>query len=279
MNKMTPDRRCSNNADRRKSDGISLMNEIGNLSAPTEELPFARYQTFSTHERSMVARESALSIREEAIGERENDLRRRENLLAILQGKSAALRIQEISDAQIARAMQDYRQSKLKEANEHLVIASVQCQNSADEIELSKKALTHLANHDFLTNLPNRLQLYDRITHAIAFAKRHHEKLAVLFLDLDRFKSINDRFGHAVGDQLLQAVAQRLNNAIRSSDTVSRQGGDEFVMVLSEVNDKPTLARNVKKIHTIITAPYTIEGNELHIGATIGISMFPQDGH
>jgi diguanylate cyclase len=100
----------------------------------------------------------------------------------------------------------------------------------------------------------------------------------VLFLDLDRFKAVNDTFGHAIGDQLLQSVAHRLKSAIRDSDTVSRQGGDEFVLLLSEVSQEKILAQKIEKIHQIITAPYCVSGNDLDIGATIGVSVFPADG-
>ena len=148
----------------------------------------------------------------------------------------------------------------------------------AEEREKSELTMTHLATHDFVTNLPNRMQLSDRITQAIAFVKRHNEKLAVLFLDLDRFKIVNDTLGHAIGDQLLQAVAERLKSEIRSSDIISRHGGDEFIIVLSEVNQENALAHNVEKIHEVVTAPYLIAGHDLLIGATIGISIFPQDG-
>ena len=95
--------------------------------------------------------------------------------------------------------------------------------------------MSYLAQHDSLTDLPNRLLLNDRLTQAMAMAHRHRRKLAVLFLDVDRFKHINDSLGHAIGDRLLQSVAQRLLACVRSSDTVSRQGGDEFVILLSEV--------------------------------------------
>ena len=275
MDKRTHDRRCSSASDRRKSYQPIQLNR---LPAQEKPLPLMDSNSSAENKHPITFRENAILVREEAMIERENDLLRRENLLKLNQGKASARRIQEISDAQIAKATQEYRQSKLIEANENLKLASVQHQINEDQTESSKHALNHLANHDFLTNLPNHLQLYDRINFGIAFAKRHHQKLAVLILDLDRFKSINDKLGHAIGDQLLQAVAHRLSTAIRNSDTVSRQSGDEFVLMLSEVNLKATLARNVKKLHAVITAPYMIARNKLLIGATIGISIFPEDG-
>ena len=162
----------------------------------------------------------------------------------------------------------------LQQANEDLVIASVKMQAMAEQL---KKSI-HLASHDFLTDLPNRMQLFDRITQAIAWARRHQSKFAVLFLDLDRFKIINDTLGHTIGDRLLQSVAERLMSIIRSSDTASRQGGDEFILLLSEVNCLEVLALKVDDIRRIISAPYSIAGHELHIGITIGVSIFPDDG-
>jgi diguanylate cyclase (GGDEF)-like protein len=167
---------------------------------------------------------------------------------------------------------------KLTEVNERLVIASVQLQVEAEKIAKAKEEMAHLAYHDSLTDLPNRMQLYDRIAQAIAFAKRRSTKLAILFLDLDRFKNINDSLGHAVGDQLLQSVAQRLKSAVRDTDTVSRHGGDEFILLLSELNPSDGLNLKIEEIHKIITAPYRIAETIVDIGATIGVSIFPDDG-
>ena len=163
---------------------------------------------------------------------------------------------------------------KLQQSNEELVIASVKLQAMAEQLEKS----LHLASHDFLTDLPNRMQLFDRVTQAIAWARRHQSKFAVLFLDLDRFKIINDTLGHAIGDRLLQSVAERLMSIIHSSDTASRQGGDEFVLVLTEVGDRGVLESKIEDIRHIVSAPYSIAGHELRIGVTIGASIFPDDG-
>jgi diguanylate cyclase len=252
---------------------ISNGNSIANSEMP---LP-ATEDAVSSREKSVSLRENEILAREEIIHQREKAVRRRE-IRVLQRERQVAARWREIRQAQMLKATQDELNGKLMQANEHLVIASVQSQILAEELEKSKAAVTHLANHDFLTNLPNRMQLYDRVTQAIALAKRHNSKLALLFLDLDRFKIVNDTHGHAIGDQLLQAVSQRLKSAMRSTDTVSRQGGDEFVLLLSEVSQVQTLALNVEKIHKIVTAPYHIAGHDLHIGATIGISIFPQDG-
>jgi diguanylate cyclase (GGDEF)-like protein len=138
--------------------------------------------------------------------------------------------------------------------------------------------MTHSAQHDAVTNLPNRLLLNDRITQAIALARRQNRPIAVIFLDLDRFKYINDSLGHDTGDKLLQSVSKRLLAGVRSSDTVSRQGGDEFVILLSEITHPEDAATCAKKILLSLSAPYSIAGQDLHINGSIGISVCPEDG-
>lgn len=138
--------------------------------------------------------------------------------------------------------------------------------------------MSHLAQHDFLTDLPNRSLLNDRITQAISFARRHQEQLAILFLDLDHFKNINDSLGHAIGDKLLRVVAERLVSCVRHSDTVSRQGGDEFVILLSQIEHGADAAISAQKLLNALVAPYAICGNELFVDASIGISTYPNDG-
>jgi diguanylate cyclase (GGDEF)-like protein len=136
----------------------------------------------------------------------------------------------------------------------------------------------HLGQHDFLTDLPNRMLLNDRVTQAIALARRSNHRSAILFFDLDRFKRVNDSLGHAIGDLLLQSVAQRLVSCVRSSDTVSRQGGDEFVVLLSAIQRAEDAAKVARKILTALIAPHEIGRHQLHQSATIGISIFPDDG-
>jgi diguanylate cyclase (GGDEF)-like protein/PAS domain S-box-containing protein len=145
------------------------------------------------------------------------------------------------------------------------------------EREMAKK-MEHLAQHDFLTNLPNRLLLNDRIAQAITLAERTNTQFAILFLDLDNFKHINDSLGHETGDKLLKSVTERLSSCIRSSDTVSRQGGDEFVMLLSssKFGSDATLIAN--KILKALSRPHHIAKSALHITTSIGISVYPADG-
>jgi diguanylate cyclase (GGDEF)-like protein/PAS domain S-box-containing protein len=138
--------------------------------------------------------------------------------------------------------------------------------------------MSHLAQHDILTNLPNRTLLQDRLTQAIAIASRNDSRIAVLFLDLDGFKHINDSLGHAIGDRLLQSVAKRLLAAVRTSDTVSRLGGDEFVILLSEVAHAGDAGVKAGKILSALSAPFEIEQNTLRVTASIGVSTYPEDG-
>jgi diguanylate cyclase (GGDEF)-like protein/PAS domain S-box-containing protein len=138
--------------------------------------------------------------------------------------------------------------------------------------------MTHSAQHDVVTNLPNRLLLNDRISQAISLARRQNRPLAVIFLDLDRFKYINDSLGHATGDKLLQSVSKRLLAGVRGSDTVSRQGGDEFVILLSEISHPEDAATSARKILLSLSVSHSIEGHDLDIAGSIGISVYPEDG-
>ena len=138
--------------------------------------------------------------------------------------------------------------------------------------------MTYSAQHDFLTGLPNRMLLNDRVTQAVVLAPRHDKKVAVLFLDLDGFKHINDSLGHAVGDKLLQSIAKRLVQCVRTSDTVSRQGGDEFVVLLSEVEQSGDPAITARRMLETVAEPHLIDHHDLHVTTSIGVSVCPEDG-
>jgi len=138
--------------------------------------------------------------------------------------------------------------------------------------------MTHSAQHDFLTELPNRMLLNDRISHAITLARRHKKKVAMLFLDLDGFKHINDSLGHPVGDKLLQSIAKRLVNCIRGTDTVSRQGGDEFIVLLSEVEHSEDAAITARRMLQAVAEAHSIGQHDLHVTSRIGVSIYPDDG-
>jgi diguanylate cyclase (GGDEF)-like protein len=166
----------------------------------------------------------------------------------------------------------------LQEANAHLVIATIEARKLAEQVETTKVQLDHLAHHDVLTDLPNRILLQDRLSQAIEFARRQGRQLAVMFMDLDRFKHINDSLGHAVGDQLLQSVAQRLVGCVRHSDTISRQGGDEFVLLLPFIEHAEDAALSAQKMLAALALPHRIDRHDLHISVSIGISIYPDDG-
>jgi len=138
--------------------------------------------------------------------------------------------------------------------------------------------LAHVAEHDPLTGLPNRLLLKDRVNQGIALAHRHSGKVAVLFLDLDGFKHINDSLGHSVGDELLCSVARRLMSCVRSPDTVSRNGGDEFILVIQDMKQPNQAAVTARRVLRVLADPHKIGDLELHVTASIGVSVYPEDG-
>ncbi|MDY6994867.1 MAG: diguanylate cyclase, partial [Pseudomonadota bacterium] len=135
----------------------------------------------------------------------------------------------------------------------------------------------YLANYDSLTQLPNRSLFHDNLLRAQAWAKRHHNAFALLFIDLDGFKPVNDTLGHAVGDQLLQAVAQRLQDCVRETDTVARLGGDEFTVILKNIRKKQDAVRVVEIIVRTLQQPFKINGHAVTISASIGIAVYPYD--
>jgi diguanylate cyclase (GGDEF)-like protein/PAS domain S-box-containing protein len=165
--------------------------------------------------------------------------------------------------------------SPLESAEGILVTAAIR------DITTRKKAeaqMIHSSEHDFLTDLPNRMLLNDRVSQAIGFAWRHGEKVAVLFLDLDGFKYVNDSLGHRTGDKLLQSVARRLVACVRGTDTVSRQGGDEFVVVLSEEEHSEDAAITARRMLQAVAEAHSIDQHDLHVTSSIGISVYPDDG-
>jgi diguanylate cyclase len=146
------------------------------------------------------------------------------------------------------------------------------------ELNESRKTLDHLARHDTLTGLPNRRFFYDRLEHAIATSRRSGKKLAVLFVDLDGFKEINDTFGHSVGDRVLINVANLLKSAVRESDTVARLGGDEYIILLDMLEDSRHVKTVVQKLHDRFQNAMQIEGHDLKVLASIGVAIYPRDG-
>lgn len=168
--------------------------------------------------------------------------------------------------------------SPLRAVNEQLVCAALKAQTDADDCNRILGEVSRTAEYDTLTELPNRALFRDRLEQAIAQAHRHGTRLAVLFVDLDHFKEINDTLGHAVGDQVLQRTARILVRCIRESDTVSRHGGDEFLVLLNEVNLLVDAVAIADKMATTLDVPYRIGNNILRLTASFGISLYPDDG-
>jgi diguanylate cyclase (GGDEF)-like protein/PAS domain S-box-containing protein len=177
----------------------------------------------------------------------------------------------------LARAREEL-ELRVAERTAELASANARLQGEILERVQIERRIWHLAHHDALTGLPNRALLLDRLEQALAQGNRHGHKVAVMFLDLDRFKSINDTLGHAVGDDLLKQVAIRLREAVRASDTVSRLGGDEFVIVVREVLVADDAGRVAEKIIAALSPVMAVDGHELRVTPSIGIAVYPDDG-
>jgi diguanylate cyclase len=180
--------------------------------------------------------------------------------------------------AQLQRDFDGARAAQLVEANEQLVLAALQAETIAEAATDHLNELARSSQRDALTDTPNRSLMLDRLEHAIALARRHVTRLAVLFLDLDQFKHINDTLGHAVGDEVLQLVARRLESVVRGSDTVSRHGGDEFLVLVGEVSKASDAGVIAAKILAVLTAPSRVGDHMLRLSASLGIATYPEDG-
>lgn len=202
--------------------------------------------------------------------------------LARVQAKVAAAR------AELARLLQDVvlaenrlstcQAAQLLAANEQLVVTALAAQTAAADATQVLAQAVHAAERDPLTQLPNRVLLIDRFARAIAAARRRGSRLALLFVDLDDFKRINDQLGHAVGDEVLQRAANRLVSAVRDADTVSRHGGDEFLVLLTDVVLPADAAGIAIKLLQALGAPDGGDGTAASLTASIGISVYPDDG-
>ncbi len=165
-----------------------------------------------------------------------------------------------------------------KERNRDNFIGTYGTARDISERKQAQEVINFQAYHDLLTHLPNRALLKDRLNLAITHARRNKRKLAAMFLDLDRFKLVNDTLGHSMGDRLLKAVANRLQSCLRSGDTLSRFGGDEFTLLLPEVRTRDDVVVIAEKILNRLSEPFVIDGHELFVGASIGIAMYPEAG-
>lgn len=169
------------------------------------------------------------------------------------------------------------RVERLQSLAEQITMALL-AHEDRSQLQIQSKALSHLAHHDALTDLPNRILFRDRANQAIVQAHRNQTHAALLFLDLDRFKLINDTLGHTVGDQLLRLTAERLSSCLREGDTVSRQGGDEFLILLPEIRSEEQVAQVAQKIMNVFATPFHLLEQEVYITASLGIVLFPSDG-
>jgi diguanylate cyclase (GGDEF)-like protein len=172
----------------------------------------------------------------------------------------------------------DARTVHLIEANQQLVLSALRAHAVADAAGLALQEASRRAGHDALTALPNRLLLLDRLASAVAHARRHGVRFALLYLDIDKFKDINDTLGHSAGDQVLQHAAHCLVASIRGADTVSRQGGDEFILLLAEMPSAVDVVLVVQKLVAALGTPTTVGDQIVRLTASIGISIYPEDG-
>lgn len=239
-----------------------------------QEITDQRQETADRREEAADRREEAADQREEAADLRQGIADQRK-VTANLRDK--ALRIQR-KTAKTKNELNAETEALLREANEHLVIATVHAQTMKEVAEQATVEMSYMAEHDFLTGLPNRALLTDRLAQSIALAQRNGKKVALMYLDIDHFKDINDSFGHDIGDQLLQSVSKLLQACIRSSDTVSRQGGDEFVVLLPEIVEVQAAIVIAQKLITSMALPHLIGDHQLHVTLSIGISIFPNGG-
>ncbi|HEY4957623.1 MAG TPA: diguanylate cyclase [Caldimonas sp.] len=168
--------------------------------------------------------------------------------------------------------------ARIVEANEQLVLAALRSQAAADTAAQALQDMSQSSHLDALTGLPNRALLDDRLAQALAYAKRRNARLALLFLDLNDFKHVNDSFGHAMGDEVLMVAAQRLSACVRETDTVSRYGGDEFVILLADVLQAADATQIARKMIAALAAPARIRDHVLRLTASIGIAIYPEDG-
>jgi len=168
--------------------------------------------------------------------------------------------------------------AQLLEANEHLVVGILRAKTDAETAAQALSAVSRSAAFDALTQLPNRVLLLDRFVQAIANAKRRGLRVALLFVDLDNFKEVNDTLGHAVGDRVLKRVARCLESSVRGADTVSRHGGDEFVVLLTELAEAADAGRIAEKVLAALAAPDVVFDQVIRVHASIGISIYPDDG-
>ena len=192
--------------------------------------------------------------------------------------KSITLAVEQFTRERRSGPLPVQRQDELGQLARSFAQMQEEILEQLDELNQSRNALEHLARHDSLTGLPNRRMFFERLEHALANARRSAMPLAVLFVDLDHFKQLNDSLGHGAGDRVLQAVANLLRSATRESDTVARLGGDEFVILIEQLDDPQRVIAVLHKLHERFQLPMLIDGHEVQVQASMGVSLFPRDG-
>ena len=210
-------------------------------------------------------------------------------ILALLTAQADRMRVEltklrnDVSDAQrdldkVHLGFIDACNKHVRDANERLVIAALEADTKAEIAVNDFDELARSSQRDALTDTPNRTLMLDRLNKAISNARRRGAHIALLFLDIDQFKKINDTKGHVVGDEVVQHVARCLESVVRDADTVSRHGGDEFLILLSDVSQASDAAIIAEKILTAIAEPIFIQGHELSISVSLGITIYPDNG-
>lgn len=201
---------------------------------------------------------------------------------ALEQSEEVETKVQECADdlsqvnKAVAREVMERRRLERKLADSKLELADTQA--ALSDTQDQEKHSRYLSLHDEVTGLPNRSLFNDRLKSALAHAKRHSWRLAVMFIDLDKFKAINDAHGHAAGDTVLKIVAARLKESVRDADTVGRQGGDEFVYLMLEAGEDSDVLHAAEKIVRNIAQPCSVDGVEVTVKPSVGIAIYPQDG-
>ena len=168
--------------------------------------------------------------------------------------------------------------SALMACENHQEFGAIGCFDDITELRKQEERIRHLSYHDALTGLPNRTLMEDRLSMAVAAGQRQNRKVALLFIDLDSFKNVNDTLGHFTGDTLLRLVADRLRGCLREEDSLGRQGGDEFLLILTDLEGESDAAQVARKIARTLETPFIVNGREIIVSASIGVSIFPEDG-
>jgi len=193
------------------------------------------------------------------------------------QFKTELLRLQQSLDLLQAEYSLTHR-NDLIAANQQLVLSSIQTEQELEQVKSHVGELTRTSQRDALTDTPNRTLMLDRISRSISYARRHQRQLALIFLDLDHFKQINDNMGHQTGDDVLKLVTRRLSNVLRDSDTISRHGGDEFLILLSAIDSDEDVSTIATKILQALAMPVIFGDQPVQIRASLGIAFYPAHG-